>query len=499
MIRVIRKSPAVFILINLFVLSVVMCQERYYGSEAWEKHHNSLQPPEKVMDAIGVKPGMVVGEIGAGTGRYAVKLAGRVENTGKIYANDIDKGDLEFLRSRCKKNNIKNIEIITGTVDDPCFPEKALDMTFMINTYHHLDKPVELLKNIIPSLKPGATLVIVEHDPEKSAGATSNSSTSKKNLLKQADKAGFELVRTEDFLQNDTIFILRPKGSKQSGIKDEYLGQKKPGLKPEIFAPGIVSTEKNELNSVFSPDGKEFYYAINFPSKGYTIMVIAREKNRWTNPEVASFSGEYRDVDMCISYDGRKLFFCSNRPVDGSQPQGLRIWVTEKKGDKWGKPVYLRSGINAGRNQVYPSVTKKETLYFQSRREGNFGGSDIYRSRFVNGKFMQPENLGSMINSEFNEGDVLIAPDESYIIVSCSGRPDSFGGGDLYISFKKNDGSWAKLKNMGKTFNTTYTEYCPMLSPDGKYLFFTSKKTGNGDIYWVSAKFIEELKPDELK
>jgi hypothetical protein len=72
------------------------------------------------------------------------------------------------------------------------------------------------------------------------------------------------------------------------------------------------------------------------------------------------------------------------------------------------------------------------------------------------------------------------------------------GKGDLYISFKKGDGSWTTLKNMGKRINSEYTDYCPMLSPDGKYFFFTSTRTGHGDIYWVSVKIIEALKPKDL-
>jgi Tol biopolymer transport system component len=85
------------------------------------------------------------------------------------------------------------------------------------------------------------------------------------------------------------------------------------------------------------------------------------------------------------------------------------------------------------------------------------------------------------------------------LIVNSNGRPDDLGRGDLYISFKKKDSSWTPLKNMGKEINSEYTDYCPMLSPDGKYLFFTSTRTGNGDIYWVDAKIIEDLKPKELQ
>ena len=98
-------------------------------------------------------------------------------------------------------------------------------------------------------------------------------------------------------------------------------------------------------------------------------------------------------------------------------------------------------------------------------------------------KYTKPEKLGDPINTEYVEKVTLISPDESFLIVCVDGRSDGYGGGDLNISFRKSDGSWSKTKNMGKTINSEATEYCPMLSPNGKYFFFTSKKTGNGDIY----------------
>jgi Tol biopolymer transport system component len=169
--------------------------------------------------------------------------------------------------------------------------------------------------------------------------------------------------------------------------------------------------------------------------------------------------------------------------------------MVKRVNGEWSDPENLGPEVNSGEHQIYPTVTKDLTLYFQSRRDGNIGGSDLYRARWVDGKYDRPDNLGDAVNSEANEGDVLIAPDESFLIVSSRGRSDSLGGSDLYISFRQPDGSWSKVKNMGKTINSDATEYCPMLSPDGKYLFFTSTRSGNGDIYWMDAKIIEEMKP----
>ncbi len=121
-----------------------------------------LQPPEKVMDAIGAKPGMTIGEIGAGHGRYTVHLARRVGNKGKIFANDIDKNALSILDQRCQQENMVNVETILGKEDDPLFPKKSLDMAFIVWVFHGLDKPGPLFRNLKFSLKPGAPLVIID-------------------------------------------------------------------------------------------------------------------------------------------------------------------------------------------------------------------------------------------------------------------------------------------------------------------------------------------------
>ncbi len=178
--------------------------------EYGEQRTNERQPPAEVMDAIGLTPGMVVGEVGAGRGRYTVHLAARVGPSGKVYANDIDAGGLAHIRERCASDGLGNVETILGRADDPLFPAGALDMIFMVLTYHHLSQPVRMLKAMIPSLKPGATVVVVDPDPVKDRDRGPES-TSKEEIERDAAAAGFELVRVETFLPRDNIFILRVK------------------------------------------------------------------------------------------------------------------------------------------------------------------------------------------------------------------------------------------------------------------------------------------------
>jgi len=176
--------------------------------EAGEASWNVYQPPEMVMDSIGVKAGMVVAEVGAGNGRYVVHMAARVGDSGKTYANDIDKSKLDYLESRCEREGLDNVETILGEVEDPLLPEGEIDLVYLINTYHDLDKPVELMRNIIPALKPDGVLVIIEQDTQKSS--SNHHAIDQEELFDQAERAGYELVRVMTFLERDNINIFRP-------------------------------------------------------------------------------------------------------------------------------------------------------------------------------------------------------------------------------------------------------------------------------------------------
>jgi len=252
------------------------------------------------------------------------------------------------------------------------------------------------------------------------------------------------------------------------------------------------------------------------------ILYMRHENNRWTAPQVASFSGKYRDGEPHFSYDGNKLLFRSNRPLEGKgEPKvSTDIWIVERDEKGWGEPRNPGIIINSEQDDLYPTISKSGDLYFASNRDG---GWDIYVSKYINRGYAKPKKLSNAINSEFGDWDAFLAPDESYIIFGSNGRSDGFGESDLYISFRKEDGTWTKSKNMGSQMNTSFREVDPVVTPDGKYIFFRSNRrihksysetpltydeiikildspgNGEGDIYWVDAKIIEKLKPEELK
>jgi ubiquinone/menaquinone biosynthesis C-methylase UbiE len=164
--------------------------------------------PEKVMDVVGVMPGMVIGEVGAGHGYFTFHLSRRVGESGKIYANDISSGALASIRRQCEREGIHNIETVLGEVEDPLLPKGTLDMVFIVNAFHDLAKPVELLDNLIPSLKAGAVVVIVDRDPAKFRDPGGHFLT-KEEVLEKIEKSRFELDRIETFLPQHNIYIIK--------------------------------------------------------------------------------------------------------------------------------------------------------------------------------------------------------------------------------------------------------------------------------------------------
>jgi ubiquinone/menaquinone biosynthesis C-methylase UbiE len=198
-----RIPSALFL---LFILGALANSLLAQNPDSWEDRQTRQQPPDIVLKAIGLEKGMVVGEIGAGRGRYSVILAGKVGDQGHIYANDINKEDLEYLEFRTERDGIKNLSIILGEELDPLLPENKLDMLFIVNSYHHFSQPVTLLKNAYPALKQSGTLAIMEGVPGK---GYSGHTTPQTELIKQMEKAGYTFVEVAAELEKDNIYIFR--------------------------------------------------------------------------------------------------------------------------------------------------------------------------------------------------------------------------------------------------------------------------------------------------
>lgn len=297
----------------------------------------------------------------------------------------------------------------------------------------------------------------------------------------------------------------------------DYLGQSLSADRVEIFADGIISTNFNERDITFSPDRNELFYTLKGNSF-HTLVNIKRDNNIWGEKAVAPFSGKYSDLEPCFSYNGKKLFFVSNRPTDNSkEPKDYDIWYVEKTDSGWGKPVNPGAPLNSEANEFYPSITKNGKIYFCAKTNTTIGGEDLFYSEFIDGKYQPPVNLGDSINTARDEFNAFISPKENYIIYTSTGLGAGLGGGDLWISFKNLKGEWKKAVNMGEKVNSPLLDFCPSVTPDGKFLFFTSNRTngenhsskqlgineiidglestlnGSQNIYWISSEVIDTL------
>ncbi|UCE18449.1 MAG: PD40 domain-containing protein [Gemmatimonadota bacterium] len=272
-----------------------------------------------------------------------------------------------------------------------------------------------------------------------------------------------------------------------------YLGQTPPGKTPVAF-PFDYMLEGYRLHSapVFTPDGREVYFSAMDFSIRYSekIFVMKMIDSTWTPPQIASFSGDSFDGSPSISRDGKYLFFSSARKLDedGMNETGHRnIWYVTRMGQEWSSPKPLSYRTTGWENGS--DLSERGNLFFDS--------SDIYSIKFPPDEKYTAEKLGSAINSSATELHPCVASDERFIVFYSS-RPGHFGerGGDLYISFRNNDGTWKQAINIGKQFNRGHLSTSfPRLSPDGKYFFFLKliAVPWQCEVFWVSVDALTDL------
>lgn len=317
------------------------------------------------------------------------------------------------------------------------------------------------------------------------------------------------------------VFILFGCNNSQQSVKGIYMGQVLPENTPTLFAPGTVNTGIATRDITFTPNGKEIYFGMNIGNSAYSTILYCKEtENGWTQPEVVPFAQnpEFVFIEPFISPDGDKLFFVSNKGNEFSESNKFitDIWVAERENDFWGEPHKLDSTINSPNSEFFPSVAKNGNLYFT--REDNITRQGfIYKSEFKNGKYQSPVKLPEQINAGIARFNSTISNDESFMIIPLFGMPDSYGKTDYYISFFEKEYGWSNPLNLGEKINTPGgNEYSASFSPDGKYFFFMSARTGannfnelsytnlvkmhnspengNSNIYWMKSDFIQDLK-----
>jgi hypothetical protein len=255
-------------------------------------------------------------------------------------------------------------------------------------------------------------------------------------------------------------------------------------VQPELYGAGLFSTGQWDFFMAFSPDQRRVLFCrANDDFTSYQIYETRRdERGLWGAPTMPKFAGAWSNADPHIAPDGRTVFFISNRPAPGkAEPEStLDIWFARLGQDgEWGDAEPVGAPVSMPGDEWSPSVAANGNLYFGADRPGGLGHNDIWMARRVGDHYDAPVNLGETINTPAGEVEPWIAPDESYLIFSARGRKDGIGGFDLYLS-RRNQGAWGPPRLLGHDVNTPELDFNQSVSPDGKYLYFSSTRPYTG-------------------
>jgi hypothetical protein len=246
--------------------------------------------------------------------------------------------------------------------------------------------------------------------------------------------------------------------------------------RPVVFGEGVFSTPADEFGAALSPGGDSAYFNRSVPrSQLYTIFRTRRAGSAWQPPEVAAFSGKWRDFDPVFGPSGR-LYFISDRPRAGAPEDGeYNVWFVDATAPQ-GEARELGAPVNGSGSVHFVSETSDGTLYVCASREGGTGPSDVYRVARTAAGYAPPESVGTGVNGpEWLNLEAYVSADESVLIVSAYGHDDSLGDSDLYAA-RRCAGRWGSLVNLGEPVNGAAREYSPRITPDGKTLLYASER-----------------------
>ena len=273
-------------------------------------------------------------------------------------------------------------------------------------------------------------------------------------------------------------------------LRAQYLGQQPPAAGAEVFAAGILKPAEGFHSSVvFNAAGDMACWT----EMGGTTYCSRRVYGRWTCPEALPFDPEFGVGEPMFADDDQRLYFLSRRPLERDPVERERIWYVERVQSDWLTPRVIDDVVAAHPTHWQFSFTADGDLYFTPEAPGVRGAQDIYVARRTGNSFAAPVSAGNRVNSELREFCPFVAPDESYLMFART-VPEENGRSDLYISFRNTDGSWMDPVNMGDTVNSLHNEVSPVVTPDGRYLFFLRVSGDVNDVYWADAIIIDELR-----
>ena len=256
-------------------------------------------------------------------------------------------------------------------------------------------------------------------------------------------------------VQPDGRFAGRYSGEKISGRRLSSLPPDSlRDIDLEPLGPGVVSTDAGESFSALSPDGRDLYFTRHDEHfEHHTLHLVHLDGVQIASKsEVLGISGRWDDRTPFVTPDGKQLWFSSNRPAGlGDEPSPtLQLWFSERDQGRWADP----RRVELGREAVSPALAANGTLYFSSRGQ-------LFRARLLATGYEPPQALPQKGTG------VYVTPDESLLLTT--------DGDDLFA-----DG-----KRLGPPVNSFAREYGPLLSPDRRWLYFTSDRRGSGDLYRV--------------
>jgi Tol biopolymer transport system component len=245
---------------------------------------------------------------------------------------------------------------------------------------------------------------------------------------------------------------------------------------PAIFAPGVVSGPANDGTPSFLPDGKTLFFSRSGAAGG-TILESHLTDGRWSEPEIAPFSGLWNDDHPTVAPDGSYVIFVSTRPVPGVTTKVAHLWRVDRTAAGWSGAVELPPQVNRGPRVFAPSIATDGTIYFLDL--GPNHSFQLYQSRYVKGRYQEATTL-PFSSPKTADVDPQIAPDQSFMIFASSGRAGADDSKEhLYVVSHRN-GTWGEPQRLhydGDDAPGGSTDNEPRFSPDLATLYFDSDRT----------------------
>jgi len=254
------------------------------------------------------------------------------------------------------------------------------------------------------------------------------------------------------------------------------------GNSPKLFGEGVISGPADDRAPTFSPDGNTVFFGRGNPSQ-FTVLVSHRIDGSWSEPEIAPFSGCWRDLEPSMAPDGSYLIFASNRPASkGGKPldghyggkvalgKGGNLWRVDRVGSGWSDAHRLPDSVNVSDSVFAPTISSDGTLYFMHPdAQGNH--FHLFRSAYSRGSY-QPATPAGLDAGGTAEVDPAVAPDESFIIFS-SRSPEHPQQSRLFIAFRDNQ-NWNTPIDLGDEVNEEGDNNEARLGADHRSLYFST-------------------------